>query len=136
MDPSEFIGKDLALGRKLDYNLYRDYHVEADDKYLATDTPFRRGLGYIALQDPSGVAHRNEIQGQFIDYSKLKMPPAPGKNKGGRKKSKAATRVTNYKQNRKYRKTRGSSKTRRSSKTRGSSKNRRKSSKTRRLTKN
>ena len=115
MDPSEFIGKDLALGGKLDYNLYRDKHVEADDKYLATDTPFRRGLGYIALQDPSGVAGRNEIQGQYIDYAKLKMPPAPGKNKGGRKKSKAATRVTkrNNRKKRKGSKTRGTSKTRR-----------------------
>ena len=88
MDPSERIGKDLALGRKLDYNLYRRNHVEADDKYLATDTPFRRGLGYIALQDPSGVAGRNEIQGQYIDYSKLKMPPAPGKQ--GRSKIKSS----------------------------------------------
>ena len=128
MDPSQRIGKDLSLGRKLDYNLYRRGHVEADDKYLPTDTSFGRGMGYSALPDSSGVAGRNEIQGQYIDYAKLKMPPAPGKNKGGRKKSKAAMRVTkrNNRKKRKGSKTRGSSKTRRSSKTRGSSKTRRK----------
>ncbi|MGI9554978.1 MAG: hypothetical protein ACR2M6_03300 [Vampirovibrionia bacterium] len=90
LHPSQRIGKDLYLGRKLDYNLYRRGHVEADNKYLSTDTPFGRGMGYSALSDPSGVAGRNEIQGQYIDYAKIKMPPAPGKKQRWPKKIKSS----------------------------------------------